>query len=144
MLSDREHTLIRRHGERLAALGARTARGRHGALDGLRPDHIRAVGAGVRMALSRGHPRERGLEHLANPRASIEKKHRYMHSRPGKVAEALRASGITADAASFEKLHERNVARRDEEQRKLKLSSGEAFEELHARNQARWAHRYER
>ena len=94
MLSDREHTLIRRHGERLAALGASTTAGRQKALDGLKPDHIRAVGAGVRVALSRGHPAERGLEHLANSRASIAKKRRYMHARPGKVAAALRASGL--------------------------------------------------
>lgn len=96
VLSAKEANLIHTHHEVLHAMAHAAPSARRGLVPHLTRDHVRAIGGAVRLAMHSGVvperlmvTRARGLTHLANPRAKLDKKTAFVASNPGVVAAAL-------------------------------------------------------
>lgn len=96
VLSAKEANLMHTHIDVLHAMAHAMPSARRGLIPHLSRDHIRAIGGAVRLAIHTGVvperlmvTRARGLTHLANPRAKVEKKHTFIHNNPGVAASAI-------------------------------------------------------
>lgn len=96
VLSAREAALVQKHGDVLHAMAHAQPAARRNLIPHLLRDHVRAIGGAVRLAMHAGAvpdrllmTRGRGLTHLANPRAKVDKKHKFISSNPNVVAAAI-------------------------------------------------------